>query len=304
MSRSRGTGSRRRTRRSRGLARLVVDGAASPLTVSTDAVRGTLTGTGAVRFSIEIEYANGELRSFPENAADPEYTAFVGETTEIWCERFDADPEWTQSLVGSPSPWSWGAPMGLAGDPVAGFTGANVLGTKLDGDGRYASVAQTRVTTPMIDASMFREVRLQFRRWLVVEDAMYDAATVEVNGAARWTNATGDGFLTHQDREWRFVDIDVTDVASAPISVAWTIASDSSRALGGWNLDDVCLVGIDKIPTCGDDVVDEDEECDGDAECLSDCTLDPGCCSAGGDPRGTALLVLGVLAVIARRRKR
>ncbi|MFN0253769.1 MAG: MYXO-CTERM sorting domain-containing protein [Kofleriaceae bacterium] len=290
-------------------AELLVDQppATTAMTVAPDGLRATLPGTGAraVRFAIEVVYADGTRRHFPENAADPMYSAFVGETSEIWCERFDADPLWTQSLVGSPSPWSWGAPMGLAGDPVAGFTGANVFGTKLDGDGRYASVAQTRVTTPMADASMYREVRLQFRRWLVVEDALYDEATVEVNGTTRWTNALGDGFLTHQDREWRFVDVDVTDIAAtAPITVAWTLSTDSSRALGGWNLDDVCLVGIDKIPACGDSIVDQDEECDGNDECRSDCTLDSGCCSIGGDPRSTALLVLAVLAALARRRKR
>jgi hypothetical protein len=285
-------------------ARIVVDGAESPMEVGADALRGTLTTTGVVRFAIEIEYGNGERRHFPENAADREYTAYVGETTPIWCERFDADPQWTQSLMGSPSPWSWGQPLGFAGDPTAGFDGANVLGTQLGGDGRYASIAQTKITTPVIDASMYREARLQFRRWLVVEDAMYDEASVEVNGTSVWSNALGDGFLTHQDREWRFVDYDVTEHASA-ISVAWTLASDASRALGGWNVDDVCIVGIDKIATCGDNVLDADEECDdaNDPDCLSDCTLDTGCCSAGGGPTGSAVLALGVLVLVRRRRR-
>lgn len=154
---------------------------------------------------------------------------------------------------------------------------------------------------------MYRAVHLQFRRWLVVEDATYDVASVAVNATTRWTNAsTPEGFLTHQDREWRFVDLDVTDSIAEPITVTWKLATDASRALGGWNLDDVCLVGIGKIATCGDRVVDDGEACDDpdDPDCTSDCTLAPGCCSAGGDPRGTALLVLGVLAALARPRRR
>ncbi len=284
-------------------AKLVVDGAASPMEIASDGLRGRLATTGHVRFALEVVYADGERRRFPENAADPEYTAFVGETREIWCERFDTDPEWTQTLVGSPSPWTWGQPLGFAGDPRAGFDGPNVLGTQLTGDGRYASVAQTKVTSPSIDASMYRQVRLQFRRWLVVEDAMYDVARVEVNGDSVWSNAMADGFLTHQDREWRFVDHDVTSYANAPISVAFGLETDASRALGGWNLDEVCLVGIDKIAMCGDGVVDIDEECDGnDADCLSDCTLDTGCCSSGKAPHGSTMLALGVLALLRRQR--
>ena len=286
-------------------ASLVIDDTTYAMTIAADHLAATLPRTGLVRFAIRVAFADGSIRHFPENAADPEYTTYVGDTREIWCERLTEDPQWTQSLVGSPSPWSWGAPRGQAGDPMAGFTGPNVLGTQLDGDGRYASVAQTRVTSPAITAGQYREVRLQYRRWLVVEDATYDDATVEVNGETVWSNAAGDGFLTHQDREWRLVDHDVTALAAAPISVAWTLESDASRALGGWNLDDVCLVGIDKIAACGDGFVDEEEECDDpDApDCLADCTLDTGCCSAGDGPQGSAILALVVLAMVRRRRR-
>ncbi|MGE0398551.1 MAG: MYXO-CTERM sorting domain-containing protein [Kofleriaceae bacterium] len=291
-------------------ATLLIDGTEMQMQLTPTGLRSPLPAdAGVVRFAIEVELDDGSRLHFPNNVADPEYTAYVGPTRDIWCERFDADPAWIQQQVGSPSPWQVDVPQGLAGDPTTGFTGQLVLGTTLDGDGRYGSIAQTQITTPPIEAKNYREVHLQFRRWLTVEDASYDQATISVNGTTVWTNAASTGgVLTHWDREWRFVDHDVTSFAGEPITVTWTLASDASRALGGWNIDDVCLVGVDKAAVCGDDIVDEGEECDdtGASNCDTDCTLipDDNCCSIGASPHGSALLALGVFAVVRRRRRR
>jgi len=154
-------------------------------------------------------------------------------------------------------------------------------------------------------------VHLQFRRWLVIEDAALDVATVRVNGTQLWANATNDtDSLDHIDREWRFVDFDVTRFASTPISVAWTLASDPLRQLGGWNLDEICLVGLDKQQVCGDGILDVGEQCD---EVSDDCDVvtcrrvqnDGGCCSAS--PHSFMSMLLGLLliqfvTIFARRR--
>ncbi|MBA3455971.1 MAG: DUF4215 domain-containing protein [Deltaproteobacteria bacterium] len=169
----------------------------------------------------------------------------------------------------------------------------------------------TAIQTPEIDVSSYDEVRLQYRRWLVVEDATYDRATIAVNGTTVWTNASDNGLLEHADREWRFHDLDVTPRDGSTLKITWALASDSSRELGGWTLDDVCLVGIGKRAVCGDGILDDGELCDdrnlddGDG-CTNSCTPedDTGCCAAGTTPAGPLLLGVAAALVLRRRRRR
>ncbi|MBL9017154.1 MAG: hypothetical protein JNL83_23405 [Myxococcales bacterium] len=265
----------------------------------------TLPDGTLVRYQLEATLDDSSRVFYPDNPADPEYTLMTGEPQRIWCEHFDADPRW--SVLGTD--WQWGMPPGisLAGDPTVTRDGTAILGTDLTMDGKYATMASSSVTTPPIDITGYDEVHLQFWRWLAVEDALYDQATVAVNGATVWTNVkTPRGTIDHVDREWRFVDIDVTAHAATPVLITWAMASDLGRELGGWSLDEVCLVGLGKRARCGDNIVDDGEECDGESDCRTDCTIegDGGCCSAGTDPRAPLVLAAGVLAVLARRRRR
>ena len=131
---------------------------------------------------------------------------------------------------------------------------------------------------------------------------MFDRVTVAVNGTTIWQNASSPaGGLDHIDREWRFVDL---EVPPGMTSITWTLAADDSLDFGGWNIDDVCLVGVGKHAVCGDAIVDDGEQCDRSEGCAIDCTLeDTGCCSAGGDPAGSLVLGLGLLFVLHRRRE-
>ncbi|MEO7095210.1 MAG: MYXO-CTERM sorting domain-containing protein, partial [Polyangiales bacterium] len=263
-----------------------------------------------VAYSITARLDDGSVVAYPQNAAAPEYTLFVGTPTEIWCEHFDVDPMWTN---GTNSDWQWGIPkVNASGDPSTAYAGGAVLGTDVWLDGRYTGNVISTITAPMIDVPDFDQVHLQLRRWLTVEDATYDQATIAVNGTTVWTNAMSvNGDLDHIDREWRFQDVDLTSYAGGPVQLSFTLASDMARELGGWTLDEVCLVGVNKHAACGDSAVDDGEQCDdgnttaGDG-CSTTCTdeSDGGCCSAGTDPSGPLLLGLGIVVVIARRRRR
>ncbi len=261
---------------------------------------------------------NAESIAYPDNPADPMYQLFVGTATPIWCERLDTDPMWQQTGaiewdVALPNPVN-----GAAGDPPAPFDGPAMLGTDLRGDGRYRPDIMTAITTPPIDASRYGRVHLQFRRWLTIEDAGLDVATIRINTAQVWANAgTPARSLDHVDKEWRFVDLDLTAYRATPFTIQWTLASDPTGNLGGWNLDEICVVGLDKHPLCGDGIVDPDETCDdanvvdGDgcsASCADEAADDGGCCSTGTDggtdPTGPLLLGLGLLAVTRARRRR
>lgn len=245
--------------------------------------------------------------AYPQNVADREYQLFTGVTSTIWCETFSKAPAWTST---GDDVWQWGMPgrFPASGDPLTAFTGDTVFGTDLDSDGRYGNATMTATETPEIDVSMFDQVRLQYWRHLAVEDATYDRATIAVNGTPLWTNAMSiDGSLEHTDREWRFHDLDVTPQAvNGTVRIKWSIASDTSRELGGWTLDDVCLVGIGKRAVCGDTIVDDGEQCDDGPgrDCDDDCTLeDTGCCSTATGPAGPVLLGLALAAVLRRRRR-
>ena len=265
-----------------------------------------------VSYSILIELENGAAFAFPDNQADPKYQLFVGTPTVIACANMDTDPMWTQTSNKGTPQWSWGqlAPTTTGTDPTAAFTGSHVLGNNLI-TGDYPSNLTSTIETPAFDVSGYDQVHLQFRRWLAVERGMYDTATVTINGVARWTNHMD---LEHIDKEWRFVDLDVT--GSASVKVGFTLASDDSQQYGGWTLDDVCLVGV-KPQTCGNGVLESPETCDdgnttdGDG-CSATCTIEDtmggggdggGCCSARRDPAGAALLALG-LGLVLRKRKR
>lgn len=238
-----------------------------------------------LRYRIRATLDDGATVARPDNAADPEYEVFVGAGTEIWCERFDAHPRWEQR---GDREWEWGAPVaGSPGrDPPAAYSGTHVLGTNLTGDGRYRPGITTVLEAPPIDVAGYAHVRLRFRRWLAIEDGRADVATVQVDGATLWRNAASpDGSLDHVDREWRLVDLALTPRVGAPVTVAWTLTSDAATELGGWSLDDVCLVGFDPLPEPEPEVVEPG-----------------GCCAASGDPGG-AWLALALLWGRQRRRR-
>ena len=266
-----------------------------------------------VTYSVDAELDDGSSIAYPDNPADPMYQMFVGTPTPIYCELMTADPHWTQTgTVGNE--WDFGVPGSNpdSGDPTMAHTGVNVLGTNVTGDGFYLPNDTTSIEPPMVDVSSYAQVHLQYWRWLTVEDSMYDQATIVINDTMAWINATGPGgTLEHIDKEWRFQDVDLTPyVGSGVAQLQWTLASDDSNQFGGWNLDDVCVVGLTKRAICGDGIVDEGEQCDdhntvnGDG-CSSTCqfelTAGGGGCATSGTPGGLSIVAIALL-VIRRRR--
>jgi MYXO-CTERM domain-containing protein len=303
-----------------------------------------------VRYRVEALLSAGTKLSFPANAADPTYQFFVGEVTPIYCTDFEADPNtygWTHGLLAGASSegaddWQWDTPMGGAhnGDPSSAFSGFYVFGNDLGHDkfnGLYQKNKTNFADSPVINVAGFDNVRLQYRRWLNVEDGFFDRATIYANGQPAWQNlaTTSDGDTHHSDREWRFHDVDLSDFVSpeGTVQLRWEIASDDNLQLGGWTLDDVCVVAYEGPPPvdprCGDGVLQPGEGCDdgnvaandgcnalcqpedeGDnalTETGPDLTVGGGCgCGAAGSgkPRAPlAWILLGLGAMLFRRRR-
>jgi MYXO-CTERM domain-containing protein len=244
-----------------------VDGKADlilPMTPSDQGFSGFIPiqpdGT-VVEYKVTIKLTDGSALDFPRNPADPLYQLYIGPVTPIFCSGFENPPE----LEGwNPQGFEFGPPQGQGGDPPAAFLGSGVAGLNLAGT--YPPFADTFLGSPTVDASGFPTVRLQYRRWLTVEDGFFDRAEILANGATAWVNLLTDfGTTHHRDEEWRFHDIDLTPfVQNGQLDVAFTLFSDGGLELGGWNIDQLCIVGTDQAPanSCGDGVVTPEEACD------------------------------------------
>ncbi len=158
----------------------------------------------------------------------------------------DSDPGWTMDPG-----WAFGVPQGGGGsqgnpDPVSGYTGANVLGYNLDGDYEN-NLPERRLISSPIDCRILSSVSVKFRRWLGVEQSLYDHASFEVsndgvNFVTIWTNG-----MQVADADWTEVEYDISAVAAGEQTVylAWVMGTtDGSWQFCGWNIDDVEIWGL------------------------------------------------------------
>ena len=286
-----------------------------------------------VDYHVTVTLSDGSTITYPQNPADTQYQMYFGAVTPIKCFDFeDGGPGWTHT--GAPAAndeWQVGPPLGVGGDPSSAHGGTNVLGIDLgasSSDGLYDASTMQSVTSPEIDLGAQTNVRLQYYRWLNVEDGIYDQGTISANGTAVWSNfasaTMGATEINHTDKEWRFADVDLTTVAATAggkLTLKFELDSDPGLELGGWTIDDLCVVayGANVGAVCGNGVVDPGEQCDdgnttsGDG-CSSTCQFENGsdmegktgggCCSASRDPSGAIVLSVLTVGVILRRRKR
>ena len=217
-----------------------------------------------VEYQIQLGLKGSPPLVFPKNLADPEYEVYFGPVTPIFCTGFESSP--AGEGWGVEGDWAWGPPPGGA-DPDAAFTGSAVAGNNLTAPGTYDSLSFRSMISPPIDVAGFPTVRLQLRRWLEVEDSTFDQAQIAANGQTAWLNASSfDGNLSHIDGEWRFQDVDLTPfVQGGQVQLEFTLSSDEFLEFGGWNLDELCVVGTDEAPptgSCGDGLTQPPEQCD------------------------------------------
>lgn len=258
-----------------------------------------------LRYGVVLTMGSGERLHYPDNPADPLYESFIGEVTPIYCTDFEIDPTeegWTSELIQAGgrrarNEWEWGVPEDRgSGDPSEAYSGERVVGNDLglQGRGTYRRRQIEELVSPAIDAAGHQKVRLHYRRWLTVEDGDFDQAEIIAGGETLWANAaSGTGDVHHVDREWRFHDVDLTTAAAqGPVQVTFRLTSDENLQLGGWTLDDFCLMGWNgPVARCGDGALDHGELCDdgnsldGDG-CQADCTDTPAAACGNGVVEG------------------
>jgi hypothetical protein len=165
----------------------------------------------------------------------------VGTPEAVVAFPMDSDPGWSRDGL-----WGFGQPTGQGGayggpDPTAGHTGSSVFGYNLNGD-YEPNLPERHLTSGAIDCSGFFDVHLRFWRWLGVETATYDHASVRVStDGSSWTTVwQNSGEVA--DTSWTAVDLDLSAIADGQPAVylRWTMGTtDSAWNYCGWNLDDV-----------------------------------------------------------------
>ncbi|HEX5050147.1 MAG TPA: hypothetical protein VFZ65_00115 [Planctomycetota bacterium] len=211
--------------------------------------------SGAVSYHIEAVHSGGTTVRLPVTG---EYTYVVsvpptGPFIGFYSESFDTGAAgWSHgrySTTGTDD-WQLGAPNGKSStvsgvfwsDPASAVSGSSVYGTDLGAgtsNGRYPNSIDYYLRSPTINCSGRTGVTLRFKRWLTVEEGIYDQATILVNGVQIWTNPAN-GHLV--DSSWQTLEYPIPVADNNPaVQVEFRLTADGGLNLGGWQIDDVEL---------------------------------------------------------------
>jgi hypothetical protein len=185
---------------------------------------------------------------------------FVGQLVVHYFNDFEATGSegWTHGQVATQDDWQHDSPNGSAGDAPSAFSGTRCWGNDLGisgFNGAYQSNVNNWLRSPFIDLSGAATVLLQYRRWLTVEDGLYDQAQIRVNGTLVWQNfagSAGNDTNHHQDSAWTKHSLDISALAAGnpAVQLEFRLITDGGLEFGGWNLDDVALVSEEAVG-CG-----------------------------------------------------
>jgi len=147
--------------------------------------------------------------------------------------------------------WRYGLPRGFGshdGDPSGGATGNRILGYNLIGDYPNDMGPESLTTSPIAVAGG-ANTRLEFQRWLGVDAAAFDHASIEAStNGFTWTTVWEHTGPAISDSEWSTQTVDISDVADGQLSVflRWTMGpTNGSVTYPGWNIDDVRILQTD-----------------------------------------------------------
>ncbi len=182
----------------------------------------------------------------PTEHGHPDARQIIFETT------FDAPVDWIAE-----GQWQFGEPVGGGGtehghpDPVAGYTGANVYGVNLEGNYAAAVDGPHYLTAGPFDCRGYRDVQLQFARWLNMDEVGFVSATVEISTdgitwAIVWEHQGAEAVLA--DEAWQVVTYGLGRPADRQERVylrwGYEIKVEQAWPMSGWNIDDVMLTGV------------------------------------------------------------
>ncbi|MFH1464912.1 MAG: hypothetical protein ABIO70_11060 [Pseudomonadota bacterium] len=217
--------------------------------------------TTTVRYFMQASSTDGSQTVYTHaGQATGVYTFRVGDRAALWCEGFESGASDWDHGGGTPAfpdtsgyytdQWVYGAPTGGSFVPDAPWEGANIATTGLDelyvpNNLQYLRSPEVMVTDPGL------MLTFSFRRWLTVEDGIYDHAVLSVNDAPVWENPATEGGSSHTlDEGWTLQEVDLAPLLSAAgrARFTWTLSSDPGLEFGGWALDQVCVEQFADVP--------------------------------------------------------
>jgi len=186
-----------------------------------------------------------------------------GGTQTLFYDGFETNTGWT--FGGGNGEWQIGTPNNCGGDygnpdPNGAYAGTKVLGNDLTGTGSYpcdyeAYLSATYATSPVINCSGAGNVQLSFRRYLNVEQPLYDGASILASANGTSFTQIWASTATITDSAWSLQTYDISGVADGQSTVYIRFQidkSDSSWQYSGWNIDEVTVTGyVDSPCTSG-----------------------------------------------------
>lgn len=206
--------------------------------------------SGLVTYRIESLHSSGTTVRLPATG-DFDYQIDTGNFSGFLLEGFETGSAgWTHGQIATQDDWQVGNPNGKSGtssgvswaDPQNAAAGnncysndlGNVIGTA-NWNGSYQANVNNWLRSPVLDCSNRTGVRVRFRRWLTVEEGIYDEASLYCNGQLVWENPQNGNLV---DTAWQTVEYFVPWADNNPsVQFEWRLLSDAGLQLGGWNID-------------------------------------------------------------------
>ncbi|HEV8112452.1 MAG TPA: hypothetical protein VGR31_06720 [Planctomycetota bacterium] len=219
-----------------------------------------------VQYYISATDSAAHTLTYPANAPTGLISFTIGLPLTRFTDNFETvgDNGWTHGSVGDTAnnqdEWQHGSPLGRSGssfgvawsDPAVAGGGTRCWGIDLgigSTDGAYAQQVHPYLRSPVINLAGAFGTRLRFKRWLTVEQGIYDQARILVNGNQVWTNPV----MGHTvDTAWSTQEIDISAFAdnNAAVTIQFDLRSDGGLELGGWQIDDVVVLSYTSAPAC------------------------------------------------------
>ncbi|MBK7643080.1 MAG: hypothetical protein IPJ19_08515 [Planctomycetes bacterium] len=214
-------------------------------------------GPAHIEYYVQATDNAGQNAVWPPNAGQDFLDFDVGDVHVLLAQSFEAtqDQGWTHGATSGTDDWQHGPANSKSGtssgiawaDPTAGYFSSRCWGTDLgtgNSNGAYNNNCNIWLRSPVVDCTTGAGVKLRFKRWLSVQGSASDQARVRVNGAQVWINPTTN--LT--ETGWSAQELDISALADGnpSVQIEFGLQSNASTSLGGWNVDNVALVWVER----------------------------------------------------------
>jgi hypothetical protein len=128
-------------------------------------------------------------------------------------------------------------------DHTTGTSGGVLAAYPCGNNPKDTEVSAQYATSPALDTSGAKTLKLAFYRWLNTDDAKYMTATVDVYDGTSWANVFTNSSSLTTDSAWTREELDVSKYSGAKFQVRFGYAAVSSSvySMSDWNVDDLIV---------------------------------------------------------------